>query len=85
MRYQPNRGGHAPGYLRDAISDWLDSGGTDNTVAVGDDQVKKPIRWVIGQLWNCTDIMGSSLCDDIEVPPGSTYARGVRKLAGELP
>ncbi len=41
-------------------------------------------RWLTGQLWNCTDIMPSSLCADLDLSPGSTYAMGVRKLRADL-
>ena len=43
-------------------------------------------RWLIGQLWNCTDILpclaGSD--DFIDLPAGSTYATAVRKLRAEM-
>ena len=31
-----------------------------------------------GKLWHCTDIMPSSLCDDLCLPSGSTYAAGAQ-------
>lgn len=37
-------------------------------------------RFVIGQVWHCTDIMPLGTCDDLRLPPGSTYAKGARKL-----
>jgi hypothetical protein len=86
MDYRPNRGGHAPGHLRDAFTDWVDADDySKDTVVVGDAKLVKPIRWLLGQLWNCTDIMPVMLCEDLEVTQGSTYARAVRKLAQQLP
>jgi hypothetical protein len=41
-------------------------------------------RWLLGQLWNCTDIVDSLLCDQLELPPGSRFAVLVRKLSVEL-
>jgi len=37
-------------------------------------------RWLIGQLWNCTDIMPHYLYDKLDLPSGSTYASGSRAL-----
>lgn len=42
------------------------------------------LRWLIGELWNCISIMPSSTCSDLELPQGSTYAQGVRKLREEI-
>ena len=39
--------------------------------------------WLTGKLWNDTGIMPSSLCSLLDLYPGSTYARGVRKLREE--
>jgi len=35
--------------------------------------------WLTGKLWNDPNIMPSDLCSDLDVPLGSTYARGARK------
>jgi hypothetical protein len=43
-----------------------------------DDERCRPL---IGALWNCTDIMPRSLCADLDVDQGSTYAQGVRSIA----
>jgi len=40
----------------------------------------RPISWLIGKLWACTDVMTRSLCADLLVPQDSTYAQGVRAL-----
>src|SRR5690242_7284535 len=37
-------------------------------------------RWLTGQLWNCTDVMPGSMCDDLNLLRGSTYAVAARKL-----
>ena len=41
-------------------------------------------KWITGQLWNCTDIMPGTLCDDLELPRGSSYAKGARKLRSQI-
>ena len=86
MAYRANRGGHAPGHLRDAFLEWLDKYWfTDedcDTVEI--DGQRRPLRWLIGQLWNCTDILPGSYCDELELQIGSTYAMAVRKVARTL-
>jgi hypothetical protein len=74
------RGGHAPGHLREAFETWVEDGATASTVAVGWDDTTVPIRWLIGHLWNCSDIMPSGLCAQLDMPAGTTYARAVRHL-----
>jgi len=91
MPYKANKGGYAPGHLREAFLDYLGVGPNDfdgfegypnrDTVVVGDEQEKKPLRWLLGQLWNCTDVMPSEACEVLNLVPGSTYAQGVRKVA----
>lgn len=46
--------------------------------------VKRRARWLLGQLHNCTDIMGSDICSQLELPKGSTVARAARMLRSEL-
>jgi hypothetical protein len=36
--------------------------------------------WLTGKLWNDRGIMPSGLCYTLELPQGSSYARGARKL-----
>jgi hypothetical protein len=75
-RYNPARGGHAPGLLRDAFAHLVETGTvSDDLRAHGMTSGR-----VVGQLWNCTDIMPSWICDELNVPLGSTYARGARAL-----
>jgi len=92
-RYNPARGGHAPGHLRNAFCDWweyhcylddreydCDLDYLDDLVSVGDYGDRRPVRWLVGRLWNCTDIMPGDICNDLDLAPGSTYAQGVRRL-----
>ncbi len=44
----------------------------------------RSVRWLLGQLWHCSDIMASDLCDDLGMPSGSTYARAAQELMSEL-
>ena len=36
---------------------------------------------LIGQLWNCTDVVPRDWVEEFRVVPGSTYAQAVRRLA----
>lgn len=76
--YQPNRGGHAPGHLRDAFVEMIES---DPSITVDVDGEPRPARWLRGQLWNCTDCLPGSVCSTLEIPQGSTYAQAARHLA----
>jgi hypothetical protein len=40
--------------------------------------------WIIGKLWNITSILSSTKCASMDIPPGCTYARAVRKLKDDL-
>jgi hypothetical protein len=67
--------GHAPGHIRDEFE----------TLAEDRSAWPSPeMRRLIGRLWNCTDIMPSMLCAELDEPPGSTYAQGARSLRQHL-
>ena len=81
MRYDPRLGGHAPGHLRDAFTEWVEDDGAESaTVPVGSAGDERSTEWLIGQLWNCCDCMPRDLCAELNLPQGSTYAQGVRSL-----
>jgi hypothetical protein len=79
MKYSASRGGHAPDHLREALETLIETG--DGTAEVGGSQ--RPARWVVGQLWNCTDILPRVYCDEADLPPGSTYAQAARRIAAQ--
>ena len=89
MRYNPARGGHAPGYLRSIFEDAVTEGWPDSLAELGDaDEIPgstatERSRWLLGRLWNCSDVMPGALCDDLDLIRGSTYAVGARLLAAE--
>lgn len=81
MRYKPNRGGHAPGHLREAFLQYLDEESDSEMITVGYEEDVMPLRWLLGHLRNCTDILPGDYCTGLELMPGSTYAQAVRKVA----
>lgn len=84
--YSPLRGGHAPRVLRDAFSGWVQSTSPDvshplslhSSLDVEGRAVS--LEWLLGQLWNCTDVLPTHDCEALSIPPGSTYARAVRMV-----
>jgi hypothetical protein len=47
-------------------------------------QPKERARWLLGRLWNCTDVAPSTTCCDFDLPPGCSFAQLVRALASSL-
>jgi 4'-phosphopantetheinyl transferase len=84
--YSPRRGGHAPVALRDAFRSWVGSGSPDapdrwsfdTSLRVEDRAVSA--ESLLGQLWNCTDVLPTPDCEALSIPSGSTYARAVRTV-----
>jgi hypothetical protein len=70
-KYNAARGGHAPRGRRDAFCEWV-----EDNAPLSDDEAK----WLTGQLWNRTDVMPSSLCDDLDLRQGNA----ARKLRQEM-
>ena len=82
-KYHPTRGGHAPGHVREAFQDAIDGDGTLAEYVVIDD-TPRPLTWLVGQLWNCTDIVPSATCWSLDMPQGSTYAQAARVVKARL-
>jgi hypothetical protein len=67
---------HASTYLREMFIDWVEG--------IGDTLTPESVHWILGKLWNCTDILPAGNCEDLDIAQGSTYARAVRKCKAEL-
>ena len=93
MRYKANRGSHAPGHLREAFEDYLESDdpcsrpwnkprqySLTEEVMVGEEKKKASLGWLLGQLWNCTDVLPVDYCEILDIKQGSSFARAVRFL-----
>ena len=70
---------HSPGHLRDAFRDWIESGMSVNGPIVIEEE-EKPLSWLIGELWNCSDILPSDCCNELDIRRGSTYGQAVRNF-----
>lgn len=91
--YNAGRGGHAPGHLRDAFLEYIEEAGGDprkeDTVRVGYEEREKPISWLLGQLWNCVDILPSqarsTVKDNLYLERELwTYAQAARAVASDM-
>jgi len=85
--YTAFRGGSAPEELRQAFTGWLEANSAAAPFGQGLDDASpllndRPVsvEWLVGQLWNCTDMLPRPGCDALGIPPGSTIARAVRRL-----
>lgn len=79
---------HVPGHFRDAfvcliegkesVSDefYADKTRAHLEAMNADEQ----LRWLSGQLWNCTDILPGGVCSELDIRQGSTYAQAARLL-----
>ncbi len=70
---------HAKGYLRDALENLLTERcvdfALDEVVEVGDSGKPKSIRWLLGHLWNCTDMLPGGPIEDWNLPIDTDEAR----------
>jgi hypothetical protein len=72
---------HYPGHLRGAFCDWIDEGMPNvATVEVNYEEQQWPAERLLGKMWNCSDIMPSGLCSELDMELGSTYAMAARGL-----
>lgn len=69
-KFNPSRGGHAPGHLRDELVEIIETGGRS----------PERMQRITGLLWNCTDCLPGDNCEELDIPRGSTYAAAARKI-----
>lgn len=90
--FRASQGGHAPGHLRDAFLElavpthghqvvWWD---TDRQVWWEQASLEERLRWITGQLWNCTDILPGEVYDELDLTTRRTYAAAARRLRAQL-
>jgi hypothetical protein len=83
VNFNPSRGGNAPDHLRDALIDAVEASFVHwnrfpwwEIVSGGEVRA----QWLLGQFWNCRDIVPGTLCDSLDLPIGRTFAQLVRRL-----
>ena len=84
--HQAGPGGHAPDYLRDALSwyiefaPYLDPDIELATVPLRHEKQPFRVKRIIEQLWDCTDQLSGVECDLLDIPRGSTYGDAARRI-----
>lgn len=81
------RRGHAPGFLRDAFCQFLDEYWESDTplpVTIEVGGAQETVKWLIGQLWHCTDILPAVYADMLELKRYHTYAAAMRKVSEQI-
>lgn len=68
--------GHAPSHLRDAAVEVLESCRNYSEVRA----LRPRLREIFRPLWVCSDIVPGGVCDNMDIPRGSTYAQLCRRL-----
>ena len=87
--YCADRGGHAPGHLRQAFEEYVETRASESEPLSLDDVIgvrggTANLRWLIGQLCNGTDVLPAPYCEQPDIPQGSTHAQAVRHLKDEI-
>jgi len=79
---------HYPGHLRDAFCELVE-GRESVADTFYDDRTRTRLEgmsadeqlwWLSGLLWQCTDVLPGTYCDDLELYQGSTYAQAARVI-----
>jgi hypothetical protein len=81
--YPYGNGGHAKGHLRDAFTMMAEGDGPEWQLLQHDGLPLTEQR-LIDLLWNCTDIMPGNLCDELQLPRGSNYARAAHEMCASM-
>jgi hypothetical protein len=80
---------HVGGHVRGAFAHWVEAGMPDEIPGRGPehffyDGKPRSARWLLGQLWHCSDIMPWNLCDDLDMQRGSSYAAAVQRVSARV-
>jgi hypothetical protein len=81
----------APAWLKQAFQHWVESWGwasgehtiypySEIVFDVGRERENWPVPRVLGKLWHCTDKMPGHLCERVNLPSGSTYAKAAQLI-----
>ncbi len=71
---------HIGTHLREVLQDYLDSDVPASEFTVEHNGQERSLSWLLGQLWDCTDVLPVGYCNQLELPQGSTYAQAVRRM-----
>jgi len=80
-----------PEWIKQAFENWVETWGWEehkrflypyNEIVfdVGDKREDWPLPKLLGKLWHSTDLMPNQLCERLDLPEGSSYAKGAQKI-----
>jgi hypothetical protein len=76
---------HKLGYLRTMFEELVERGETGETFFDPAEQARfeymstdEQLRLLAGKLWHCTDCMPGHVCEELDMPTGSSYAQAAR-------
>lgn len=75
--------GSAPDYLRKALTDYLETGEVELPsfpAYLASVEARSRVRWLTGELWDCTDRLPPMYCEDLGLPARATYGDAARYL-----
>ena len=79
------RTGHSPCNLREQLCEAIEAERfTPKTCWHENIGGPEQARRVTGRLWNCTDVVPGTVCEDAGIPRGSSFAQLSRQLRQEL-
>jgi hypothetical protein len=82
----PRRSGHAPARFRRAFLEYVllvyGEGRAPASMVVCDGETRS-WRWLVRQLWRCTDPLPASACALLGLSAGATYAQAVQAVREE--
>ncbi len=84
----------APDFITEAFALWVETWGWETgerffypyaelVFDVGERNEEWPLPKLLGKLWRCTQVMSEDLCDRLNVPYGSTYARAAQGILAQ--
>lgn len=73
---------HRSSAIREALQDFLDGDVAASDFLVGDEP-GHDVKWLLGKLYHCTDILPAGYCEHLDLTHGSTYAQAVRTIKRE--
>jgi len=75
---------HFGNHMRRAFGDWVDEGMPPlASVEQNYEPVVRPAEKLLGRMCHCSDVIPGTLCDELDLERGSTYARAAQRLLSE--
>ncbi|HVF12456.1 MAG TPA: hypothetical protein VNA87_05150 [Actinomycetota bacterium] len=79
-----------PKYVMQAFESWVEGWGWETeraffpykeiVIDVGPDNEDWPLTKLLGKLWRCSDHLPKDMCERLDLPEGSSYARAAQAI-----